>query len=105
MVNGSLLINDHLSNYFLCVFTKKFVMFELIEFEESSGGGLSIVHRKWMTPRKTEVFWPPYKEELSRYNKAVKQGELVDEDKWQLYKIKRCFYSCGKKFLYVLLYL
>ncbi|KAJ8951015.1 hypothetical protein NQ318_006400 [Aromia moschata] len=51
--------------------------FVLIEFSASEGGGISIVHNEWMSPRKTEVYWPPYKEQ-SQFNRALKKGMLND---------------------------
>ncbi|KAJ8940889.1 hypothetical protein NQ318_004588 [Aromia moschata] len=66
--------------------------FVLIEFSASEGGGISIVHNEWMSPRKTEVYWPPYKEQ-SQFNRALKRGEKVNTETWKLFKIARCFYS------------
>lgn len=69
-------------------------MFVVVEFAESSGGGLAIVHSHWLTPRKKEVFWPPYKEN-AQYVRAVKRGEESTES-WKLYNISRIFYESGK---------
>ncbi|CAH0550419.1 unnamed protein product [Brassicogethes aeneus] len=44
-----------------------------------------------MTPLKTQVFWPPYKQK-SQHNKALRKGE-DSKDTWELFKIKRCFYT------------
>ncbi|KAJ8934549.1 hypothetical protein NQ318_004979 [Aromia moschata] len=71
--------------------------FVLIEFSASEGGGISIVHNEWMSPRKTEVYWPPYKEQ-SQFNRALKRGEKVNTETWKLFKIARCFYSSVSEF-------
>lgn len=69
-------------------------MFCVIEFEDKAGGGLAIVHQNWMTPRKHEVFWPPYKSHSS-FQRALKRGENAGDD-WTLYKVKRTFYQTGE---------
>lgn len=48
-------------------------MYNIVEFDEAAGGGLAIVHAKWLTPREKEVFWPPYKEH-GKFNRALKNG-------------------------------
>lgn len=60
------------------------------EFEEEQGGGVAAVHSSWLTPRKEEVFWPPYKEQI-RFDKALKYGEAVDTETWELFKVSRIF--------------
>lgn len=67
-----------------------------IEFYNNSidNGEIAIVHLKWLTPRKKEVLWPPYKM-TSRFNKALISGEEPDENSWQLYCVKRLFFECG----------
>uniref|UniRef100_A0A1Y1K2F3 Uncharacterized protein n=1 Tax=Photinus pyralis TaxID=7054 RepID=A0A1Y1K2F3_PHOPY len=67
--------------------------FNVVQFEEKDGSSVAIVHREWLTPRKTEVFWPPHKRSASFY-KCLRDGETVQSD-WKLYKIKKIFYSCG----------
>uniref|UniRef100_A0A1Y1K5M7 DUF4806 domain-containing protein n=1 Tax=Photinus pyralis TaxID=7054 RepID=A0A1Y1K5M7_PHOPY len=66
--------------------------FNVVQFEEKDGSSVAIVHREWLTPRKTEVFWPPHKRSASFY-KCLRDGETVQSD-WKLYKIKKIFYSC-----------
>lgn len=70
-------------------------MFKIIEFNKEEGGGLAIVHAKWITPRKKEVFWPPYKDNTT-YMRALKKGEEINEETWQIYRIARNFYESGK---------
>ncbi|KAK4885230.1 hypothetical protein RN001_001501 [Aquatica leii] len=53
---------------------------------------LAIVNNKWLTPKKSEVFWPPYKTQ-ERYNKSLKKSETPDEEKWTLYSIRRTFFE------------
>lgn len=69
-------------------------MFSIVEFDESEGGGLAIVRQSWITPRKKEVFWPPYKQ-TQLYTKVLKQDEPVNYDTWKCCKIKRFFYETG----------
>lgn len=67
-----------------------------IEFTDDGGGGVALISSQWLTPRKQEVFWPPYKSQ-SQYDKAVKNGVIPEEDgSWTIYKIKRCFFETGK---------
>ncbi|XP_011859563.1 PREDICTED: uncharacterized protein LOC105557039, partial [Vollenhovia emeryi] len=64
-----------------------------IEFTDDSGGGIALVSKQWLTPRKQEVFWPPYKFQ-SQYDKAIKKGVVPEEDgSWKIFKIKRCFFE------------
>ncbi|CAH0561685.1 unnamed protein product [Brassicogethes aeneus] len=65
--------------------------FLLVEFLGNKEGKLAVVHDNWMTPFKTQVFWPPYKQK-SQFNKALLKGEEA-KDTWELFKIKRCFYT------------
>lgn len=72
----------------------------VVEFEENvdddERGGVAAVHSSWLTPRKREVFWPPYKEQ-SRFDRALKNGEAVDPDNgWIIYKLSRIFYESGE---------
>lgn len=69
--------------------------FAVVQFDDEGGNGLAVVHTRWLTPRKTEVFWPPFKDSSS-FNKALKQGQEVDEAKWKIYAIKRKFFETGK---------
>ncbi|KAF5307562.1 hypothetical protein FQR65_LT18391 [Abscondita terminalis] len=65
--------------------------FVIVEFSKESGGGVSIVHTSWLTPRKKELLWPPFKQQ-SAFDKAVQKGAKPDES-WILYPITRCFYE------------
>lgn len=63
-----------------------------IEFADDSGGGVALISSQWLTPRKQEVFWPPYKSQ-SQY-KALKKGVIPEQDgSWTIYKIKRLFFE------------
>lgn len=77
-------------------------MFAVIEFAPEQGGGISIINTNWLTPRKKEVFWPPYKEQ-SQFVKSVKRNEQINPDSWTLYQVQRIFYETGKKHLYIYL--
>ncbi|KAK9659695.1 hypothetical protein QE152_g41622, partial [Popillia japonica] len=58
------------------------MLFVGIEFSEKEGGGIALVLRSWLTPRKKQVFWPPYKAQ-EEYNKALKNQQSCDPDTWQ----------------------
>lgn len=49
--------------------------YAVIEFKD----GVSLAAEKWITPRKTHCYWPPYKNE-SRLLKAVENQEDATED-------------------------
>ncbi|KAK4880342.1 hypothetical protein RN001_008488 [Aquatica leii] len=63
-----------------------------IEFHEKDGGGLALVRKEWVTPRKTEVVWPPYKNQ-EKYYKALKNNEAPDESTWCIYKISKQYFE------------
>ncbi|GBL68463.1 hypothetical protein AVEN_163343-1, partial [Araneus ventricosus] len=68
-------------------------MFHVVEFTKSSGGGLGIVREEWLTPRKKECFWPPFKH-ADKFNKCLTSGQDITDD-WTLFPIDRIFYSTG----------
>lgn len=70
-------------------------MFVVVEFEENCGGGLAIVCSNWLTPRKKEVFWPPYKEN-AQYLRALKKHEDFNVETWKIFNVSRIFYESGK---------
>ncbi|XP_071560399.1 uncharacterized protein [Temnothorax nylanderi] len=61
--------------------------YTVIEFDD----GVTLAAEKWLTPRKTQCYWPPYNSK-SRTLKAVETQEDVSEN-WSLYKIKKIFAS------------
>ncbi|KAK4872857.1 hypothetical protein RN001_014886 [Aquatica leii] len=64
-----------------------------IEFSEESGAGVfELVHSSWLTPKKQEVWWPPLKHREA-FDKALRKGDLPEEETWSIYKIKRCFFK------------
>ncbi|XP_072400660.1 uncharacterized protein [Diabrotica undecimpunctata] len=77
------------SFYFRLIYVHSYMSFVLIEFDEKEGGSVAVVHQNWLTPRKKEVYWPPYKTQ-ALYDKAVKKGDSCTED-WQLFTVKRIF--------------
>ncbi|KAK4885224.1 hypothetical protein RN001_001495 [Aquatica leii] len=68
------------------------MMYELIEFCEEDGGGISVIKKDWLTPRKTEVRWPSVKE-TKAFNTLLESSGALEVDKWKLYKVKRRFYE------------
>lgn len=67
-----------------------------VEFDSDSEGALALVHASWLTPRKREVFWPPFKAQ-NRFDKALKRGQEPEQGTWPLYKIKRIFFESGSQ--------
>ncbi|XP_063219435.1 uncharacterized protein LOC134529371 isoform X3 [Bacillus rossius redtenbacheri] len=65
-------------------------MYQVVEFDTDSGGGVGIIHSKWLTPRKKECFWPPFKHS-QEYNKCLSDGQRPCE-KWRICALKRKFY-------------
>lgn len=70
----------------------------VVEFDDDDdgngcNGGLGLVRDEWITPRKKESFWPPYKLS-SQYNRSLAEGHQPDE-KWKLFPIRKIFYSSG----------
>ena len=76
-------------------------MYKIVEFNKE--GGLAIVHTTWLTPRKKEVFWPPYKGNTN-FMRALRKGENVNEETWQIYGIARNFYETGKDVHDIMIY-
>ncbi|GBN30077.1 hypothetical protein AVEN_265791-1 [Araneus ventricosus] len=68
-------------------------MFHVVEFNKSSGGGLGIVREEWLTSRKKECFWPPFKH-ADKINKCLTSGQYITDD-WTLFPIDRSSYSTG----------
>lgn len=73
--------------------------YKVVEFDPDGGGGIGIVRDTWLTPRKKESFWPPYKM-YSKYNRCLTDNIQPGED-WMVYKLKRIFTSTG---LYIHIY-
>lgn len=65
-----------------------------VQFADDDDGTVALVRTSWLTPRKTEVFWPPYKTQ-EQFNKSLKKGDLPSEC-WTTYKISRIFFDSGK---------
>lgn len=65
----------------------------LIEFED--GGGVAVVRKTWITPRKKEVFWPPLKDQKT-FDKILETTKYPDTEKWKVYSILKCLYETGE---------
>lgn len=72
-----------------------FSMYAVIEFSPGEGGGLSLVNKVWITLRKKQVFWPPYKDQ-SQFDRSLKRGEDVNKETWSLFNIKKIFFESGE---------
>lgn len=66
-------------------------MYNVVEFQDN---GLGIVRQEWMTPRKKECFWPPYKV-ASQFNKCL-MTQLIADETWPVYAIKRVMFETGE---------
>ncbi|KAK5639478.1 hypothetical protein RI129_011970 [Pyrocoelia pectoralis] len=62
-----------------------------IEFDDADGGGIAVISEKWITPKKKEVFWPPYKTQKA-FNTALEKRDSP-ESNWSIYSIKRRFFE------------
>ncbi|XP_025269672.1 uncharacterized protein LOC105257319 [Camponotus floridanus] len=70
------------------------VEFITSDLDEAS---IALVHRSWLTPRKKEVWWPPYKTG-AQFKKALILEEKPKDETWTLYdeyqkankKLKKC---------------
>jgi len=67
--------------------------YSVIEFKGSLE--VAVVCAKWLTPRKKEVFWPPYKEN-GIFMRALKKEEELDPKTWELHVVERIFCETGK---------
>lgn len=67
-----------------------------VQFTEEENFRIAIVHEKWLTPKKTETFWPPSKFQ-SDSDRALRKGLQPQEGEgWKLYPIAKCYFECGK---------
>ncbi|KAL4718597.1 hypothetical protein ACJJTC_012099 [Scirpophaga incertulas] len=69
-------------------------MYSVVQFSESEGGTISVILNKWLTPKKTEVHWPPNKDAKS-FNKLLQHCSSPNE-RWSLYGINRVFYETNE---------
>ncbi|KAM0734096.1 hypothetical protein ACS0PU_012461 [Formica fusca] len=71
-----------------------------IQFIEENGrnNNIAIISSNWLTPKKQQTFWPPYKKQ-HQYEQSLKKDE-IPTDKWTLYNItKVLFVEKAKKLL------
>lgn len=66
-----------------------------VEFKNSIGGGLAVVHYKWLTPQKSRSFWPPSNKAQRNYHNFLRNAVSPDSS-WKLYEIERIFFESGK---------
>lgn len=69
-------------------------MFVGIQFQANEGSQLALVHTKWLTPRKKEVWWPPYKLQ-EQYNRALRKGDSPTEN-WRIFDVARSLFLEGR---------
>ncbi|KYQ60016.1 hypothetical protein ALC60_00941 [Trachymyrmex zeteki] len=77
-----------------------FIGVEFVSDEKLDSGAIALVHLTWLTPRKKEVWWPPYKTS-SRFKKALSVGEEPREDTWTLCQVDRILFSCSMLYIYI----
>lgn len=60
-------------------------MFKVVEFDGDGGedGELGVVREEWLTPRKTNCLWPPYKT-ANNFNKCLNNREPPNKITWTL---------------------
>ncbi|KAF2897205.1 hypothetical protein ILUMI_08969 [Ignelater luminosus] len=75
-----------------------------IEFDGAYGDDATLIHSSWLTPRKREVFRPPFKQQ-SQFDKAIKTGMPPEESTWRLYSVKRSFLEVGRIIIIVFYHL
>lgn len=74
------------------------MVFVGIEFLEADGGGVALIHEKWLTPRKKEVWWPPVKQR-DHFSKALKKvNPLLKTGR---YSVARTFFEEGETDLFM----
>ena len=69
-------------------------MFHVVELPEGDKKLVSVIHSHWLTPRKEEVYWPPYKTQ-NKFNSSLRVGEEPDEDSWALHSVSKILYATG----------
>lgn len=73
--------------------------YAVIEFDD----GVSFAPEKWLTPRKTHCYWPPYKNQ-TRLSRAIENQEDTAEN-WSLYNIKKLLCLTSMIISYILIIL
>lgn len=69
----------------------------IVEFAD---GSISTVLDKWVTPEKTQIYWPPYEAKFILH-RALSRNEEVNSSSWSSYPIKRCLYKTSKFYMLV----
>ncbi|XP_029171348.1 uncharacterized protein LOC114940763 [Nylanderia fulva] len=72
-----------------------FVGVEFILNDSDNEASIALVHCSWLTPRKKEVWWPPYKTG-AQFKKALFREEKPKDQTWTLYGIKQILFSCDE---------
>lgn len=67
-----------------------------VKFEN---GDIAVVNKKWFTPRKKEIFWPPCKTQRE-FDKLIKENAEPLEESWKIYSVKRSFFECSECIMY-----
>lgn len=75
-----------------------FVGVEFVSDDIKEDGTLALIHQSWFTPRKSKIWWPPYKTS-SQFKKALLIEEEVNDKTWSLYDVKRIFFTCSMYFI------
>ncbi|KAK4886522.1 hypothetical protein RN001_002793 [Aquatica leii] len=87
---SSVIFKFGLQRYIKALLIYTYLM-DFVGVQFSQDGGLAVVHEKWLTPRKTEVYWPPCKKQHD-YDKLLKCGD-EPKDHWQLFSISKLYFE------------
>jgi len=64
-----------------------------VQFVEENGAiNIAIISSNWLTPKKGESFWPPYKKQY-QYEQSLKKNETPNTETWTLHKIQKVLFT------------
>lgn len=66
--------------------------FTVVEFQNEQITSVAVINSCWLTPRKTETFWPPTKDP-KKFQNVLKISD-PNFSNWSIYKV-RCLYETG----------
>jgi len=76
--------------------TNNLLGIQFIEKNGSNNNIIGIISSNWLTPKKQQTFWPPYKKQ-HQYEQSLKKAETPN-NKWTLYNVQKVlFVQKGKK--------
>lgn len=66
-----------------------------VQFEEQGRAVICIISSNWLTPKKQQTLWPPYKKQY-QYEQSLKKGETPSSG-WTLHKIEKVLFTQKSK--------